>query len=336
MQPRRSYDAPMDDAIVADGLVKHFDDVHALDGVSFSVPAGSVFGLLGPNGAGKTTAVRVLTTLLRPDRGSAQVLGVDVVAEPQRVRAALGLAGQYAAVDENLTAGENLRLVGRLTHLDDGVIASRSASLLEQFDLVGATDRLVRTFSGGMRRRLDLAAALVHQPPVLFLDEPTTGLDPQGRLDLWTVIEDLVATGVTVLLTTQYLEEADRLADTIVVIDHGEVIADGTSTELKARLGATVIEVGFREQADTERAATALAAAGGVSLDGRTVNVKVDGNGAAAMLELVRALDASGLDPASMLLREPTLDDVFLDLTGHTTDDGASADADVDAEAAAR
>jgi len=329
VRARHSYDAPMDHAIVADGLVKHFGDVHALDGVSFSVPAGSVLGLLGPNGAGKTTAVRVLTTLLRPDRGSAQVLGVDVVAEPQRVRAALGLAGQYAAVDENLTAGENLRLVGRLTHLDDKVIASRSATLLEQFDLVGAADRLVRTFSGGMRRRLDLAAALVHQPPVLFLDEPTTGLDPQGRLDLWTVIEDLVATGVTVLLTTQYLEEADRLADTIVVIDHGDVIAEGTPAELKARLGATVIEVGFRELADAERAATALATVGAVSVDGRTLNVKVvDGNGATAMLELVRVLDTSNLDPSSMLLREPTLDDVFLDLTGDVaTDDDADADA---------
>ena len=316
----------MEPAILAEGLVKHFGDVHALDGVSFEVPPGTVLGLLGPNGAGKTTAVRVLTTLLKPDAGTAQVLGIDVAREPQRVRAALGLAGQYAAVDENLTGRENLRMVAKLTHLDKDAIPARSAELLEQFNLADAADRIVRTFSGGMRRRLDLAAALVHHPPVLFLDEPTTGLDPQGRLDLWAVIEDLVATGVTVLLTTQYLEEADRLADTIVVIDRGHVIAEGTSSDLKARLGATVIEVGFRTPDQAEIAATELASVGAVSADGKTtLHVNVGhGNGASAMLETVRVLDAHTLDPASLLLREPTLDDVFLELTGHAAaaDDG--------------
>jgi ABC-2 type transport system ATP-binding protein len=319
----------MESAIVADGLVKHFGDVHALDGVSFEVPAAKVLGLLGPNGAGKTTSVRVLTTLLRPDRGTARVLGIDVVKEPQRVRASFGLAGQYAAVDENLTAGENLRMVGKLTHLDDSEIPPRIAELLHQFDLEHAGDRVVRTFSGGMRRRLDLAAALVHHPPVLFLDEPTTGLDPQGRVDLWTVIENLVSTGVTVLLTSQYLEEVDRLADDIVVVDHGQVIAHGTSAQLKSRLGATVIDVVLREPADASRAGSLLEGVGGVTVDGKSVHVNVaDGNGPRAMLETVRVLDSAQLDPASMVLREPTLDDVFLELTGHVAEDVTEQDGD--------
>jgi ABC-2 type transport system ATP-binding protein len=318
-------------AISAEGVVKHFGDVHALDGVSFEVPAGQVLGMLGPNGAGKTTSVRVLTTLLRPDAGTARVLGLDVTEEPQRIRASIGLAGQYAAVDENLTAAENLTMVGRLTHLDGGEIATRRTELLERFDLEHAADRVVRTFSGGMRRRLDLAAALVHRPPVLFLDEPTTGLDPQGRLDLWTVIEGLVATGVTVLLTSQYLEEVDRLADNIVVIDHGLVIAEGTSEDLKARLGATVIDVALREPRDAQRAGVELAPVGGVSVDGRTVHVSVtDGNGPTAMLETVRLLDAARLEPASLVLREPTLDDVFLELTGHVAEEHTDGDGDGD------
>jgi ABC-2 type transport system ATP-binding protein len=319
----------MDAAIVADGLVKHFGDVHALDGVSFEVPPGQVLGLLGPNGAGKTTCVRVLTTLLRPDAGRASVLGVDVVKEPQRVRAAFGLAGQYAAVDENLTGAENLRMVAKLTHLDDAAIPARTTELLARFDLAHAADRVVRTFSGGMRRRLDLAAALVHRPPVLFLDEPTTGLDPQGRLDLWNVIEGLVSTGVTVLLTSQYLEEVDRLADDIVVIDHGLVIAHGTSAELKSKLGATVIDVVLRDVSDTERAAHELGVVGAASIDGKIVHVNItDGNGPRAMLETVRMLDTAGLNPVSLVLREPTLDDVFLELTGHVAEDAGPNEGD--------
>src|SRR3954463_6685743 len=264
-----------DPAIVADGLVKHFGEVEAVKGVSFEVPEGRVLGLLGPNGAGKTTVVRMLTTLLRPDGGTASVLGVDVRRDPQAVRAEIGLAGQYAAVDENLTGRENLVLVGKLTHLDGDEIDARSRELLEQFALVHAADRLVRTYSGGMRRRLDLAAALVHRPPVLFLDEPTTGLDPQGRNELWGVIETLVQRGTTVLLTTQYLEEADVLADNIVVIDHGSVIAEGTSTELKERLGATVVEITMRDDDAVARAIEALAPVGSATRDGKLVRISV-------------------------------------------------------------
>jgi ABC-2 type transport system ATP-binding protein len=309
-----------DAAIVADGLVKSFGDVEALCGISFEVETGTVLGLLGPNGAGKTTAVRILTTLLRPDAGSARVLGTDVVADPEVTRATIGLAGQYAAVDENLTARENLRLVGRLTHLPPKLIRERAGELLERFDLADAADRLVRTFSGGMRRRLDLAAALVHRPPVLFLDEPTTGLDPFGRTELWGVISELVDGGTTLLLTTQYLEEADRLAHQIVVIDHGAIIAEGTSAELKAELGATVIEVTFAEHSAAAAAGAHLGALGSVDVIGREVRLHV-AQGAAAMLETVRILDAERLEPATMALREPTLDDVFLSLTGHAAEE---------------
>ena len=310
-------------AIVADELVKCFGDVEAVKGVSFEVPEGKVLGLLGPNGAGKTTAVRMLTTLLKPDRGTAFVLGVDVRKDPQRVRGSIGLAGQYAAVDENLTGRENLALVGKLTHLPPAEITARSTELLEQFALSHAADRVSRTYSGGMRRRLDLAAALVHRPPVLFLDEPTTGLDPQGRNDLWGVIQELVRTGTTVLLTTQYLEEADMLADNIVVIDHGSVIAEGTATDLKQRLGSTVVEITMRDDGDTATAVDLLAPVGSASRDGKLVRVSVAGGaGPSSMLEAVRLLDGAQLDPATMVLREPTLDDVFLELTGRTTVDG--------------
>jgi ABC-2 type transport system ATP-binding protein len=307
-------------AIEVVDLVKRFGALEALKGVSFAVPSGRVLGLLGPNGAGKTTAVRVLTTLLQPDGGAARVLGCDVTEHPMRVRASIGLAGQYAAVDENLTAQENLRLVGRLTHVPDDEMKLRTDELLERFDLLHAEDRLVRTYSGGMRRRLDLAAALVHEPPVLFLDEPTTGLDPQGRTELWAVIEDLVGGGTTVLLTTQYLEEADRLADNIVVIDHGSVIAEGTAAELKARLGETVIEMGFGDDSSLRRARELAEPIGAVSGEGNVIRVNV-ADGPTAMLELVRRLDGAHLAPITMALREPTLDDVFLNLTGHAAEE---------------
>ncbi|MCB9373159.1 MAG: ATP-binding cassette domain-containing protein [Microthrixaceae bacterium] len=314
-------------AIVVEGLGKHFGEVEALKDVSFEVPRGAVLGLLGPNGAGKTTSVRILTTLLPPDTGSAHVLGLDVTTHRQEVRSSIGLAGQYAAVDEFLTARENLLMVGRLTHLGRAEIRARADELLAQFDLADAADdRQVRTFSGGMRRRLDLAAALVHRPPVLFLDEPTTGLDPKGRNDLWATIEQLVEGGTTLLLTTQYLEEADRLADRIVVIDHGTVIAEGTAVELKARLGATVLELGFAGHEDTARAGGVLAPLGEPTVEGSVLRLTVD-DGARSMLTAVRALDDAGLEPATAALREPTLDDVFLALTGRRADDTGPDDA---------
>jgi daunorubicin resistance ABC transporter ATP-binding subunit len=321
---------PDDPAIVADGLTKRFGDVLALDDVSLSVPAGTVLGLLGPNGAGKTTAVRILTTILRPDAGHATVLGHDVVRSADTVRTLIGLAGQYAAVDENLTARENLRLVGRLTHLPAAVIRQRTDELLARFALVDAADRPVKTYSGGMRRRVDLAAALVHRPPVLFLDEPTTGLDPQGRNDLWSVIEELVSDGATLLLTTQYLEEADRLAHHIAVVDHGKVIAEGTPADLKASLGATVLEFTLHDEAEAGRAADALAASPSAaasgnapSRDGVKVELSVEA-GARVVIDALRTLDAAGVEPASLAVREPSLDDVFLSLTGHRAEADAT------------
>jgi ABC-2 type transport system ATP-binding protein len=307
----------MSSAIMGESLAKHFKEVRALNGVSFEVPTGTVLGLLGPNGAGKTTAVRILTTILKPDAGRAMVAGHDVASDPESVRRNIGLAGQYAAVDENLTGQENLTLVGRLNHLAKSVAADRARVLLEQFTLSDAANRPARTYSGGMRRRLDLAAALVTQPPVLLLDEPTTGLDPASRQGLWDVIESLVADGTSVLLTTQYLEEADRLANRIVVIDKGLVAAEGTPAELKATLGETTVSLRMRSMADAESAIAHLADVGAVAAvaDPMLVSVPLRG-GAKTVRDVLNRLETAGLDVGRLDLQEPTLDDVFLNLTG--------------------
>jgi len=306
-----------DTAILVEGLAKRFGEVVALDGVDFRVPAGTIFGLLGPNGAGKTTAVRVLATVLTPDGGRAEVLGHDVVRDAEAVRHRIGLAGQNAAVDPNLTGRENLRLIGRLTQLHGREIELRAGEILERFGLADAADRPVRTYSGGMRRRLDVGAALVHRPPVLFLDEPTTGLDPEGRNELWAVIRELVADGTTVLLTTQYLEEADRLAARIVVVDHGHVIADDTPSALKSDLGNTVTELGMSSEAEAERAQAPISGVPGVHSEREGATVRISSqDGPRMLIEVLRALDADGITPSSLTVREPSLDDVFLALTG--------------------
>jgi len=306
-----------DVAIEAEGLCKSYGDVRALDGIDLRAPTGSVLGLLGPNGAGKTTAVRILTTLLRPDGGSARVAGLDVEREAAELRSRIGLAGQYAAVDENLTGAENLEMVGRLYHLSKGEPRARAIELLERFDLSDAADRLVRTYSGGMRRRLDLAAALVARPPILFLDEPTTGLDPRSRIGLWETIEGRVAEGTTVLLTTQYLDEADRLADRISVIDRGRVIAEGTSDELKDQVGGERLDVTLEDRGQAEAAIAALeaiAAEGPVLLDGAVQVPVLERQGAIA--QAVRRLDEAGVGIEDVAMHRPTLDDVFLAVTG--------------------
>jgi ABC-2 type transport system ATP-binding protein len=311
---------PLDPCVAIDvrGVVKRFGDVRALDGVDLTAREGEVLGLLGPNGAGKTTLVRVLTTLLKPDSGSAQVLGLDVVRDAAQLRERIGLAGQYAAVDENLTGLENLTMVGRLYGSNRRSAKARGEELLEQFDLVDAGRRPTKTYSGGMRRRLDLAAALVAKPPVLFLDEPTTGLDPRGRLGLWDVIETLVAGGTTALLTTQYLDEADRLANTIAVIDHGRLIAEGSSDELKDRVGGERLEVQLEVGADPVVAVRALAPMSDEppSADGTVVRLSVREH-RGAIMEAVRRLSEAGVAVDDLSLRRPTLDDVFLALTGH-------------------
>lgn len=309
-------------AVRAEGLVKTFGDVRALDGVDLTVEVGQVVALLGPNGAGKTTIVRILATLLKATEGTATVAGFDVRTQANSVRRSIGLTGQYAAVDEYLTGRENLRMFGDLYHLTPAYVKERSAELLEGFELTHAADRPVRTYSGGMRRRLDLASSLIAKPSILFLDEPTTGLDPRSRLGLWEVMKELVREGTTVLLTTQYLEEADQLANDVVVIDHGRVIAHGTSEQLKDQIGGDRLEIVVADPAQIDEAKKALSTvfSGDALIEDDKISAPVTG-GSTVLVDAVRALDASGIPVADIALRRPTLDDVFLSLTGHAAEE---------------
>jgi ABC-2 type transport system ATP-binding protein len=313
-------------SIRTEQLVKHFGTVEALKGVDLEVAAGSVFGLLGPNGAGKTTAVRILTTLIEPTSGRAEVAGFDVVKDAEKLRSQIGLAGQFAAVEQHLTGLENLEMVGRLYHLDKIEARRRAQDVLDRFGLSEAANRPARTYSGGMRRRLDLGASLVGRPKVLFLDEPTTGLDPRSRLDLWEMIRELQREGITLLLTTQYLEEADTLADKIAVIDVGTVIAQGTSDELKDQIGGEVLELRVADRSQVGQATTALAGIGGTPTIDETAGsfkIPVGIEGASLLSESVRLLDDAGIKLADLALHRPTLDDVFLSLTGHGAEDAS-------------
>ena len=314
----------MPPAILVEGLTKRYGEIVALDGLDLEVPEGTVMGLLGPNGAGKTTTVQILTTLLQPDGGRAEVAGLDVCAQAKELRTKIGLSGQYAAVDENLTGFENLDMVGRFYHMGRTAARARARELLAEFDLEDAANRQVKGYSGGMRRRLELAAALVARPPVIFLDEPTTGLDPRSRIDLWRVISDLVKEGATLLLTTHFLDEADLLSDSIAVIDHGKVIARGTSGELKEMIGGERVEVSVASDADLAAAAEVMTSIGtaeiSVDPESRRVALPVS-TGTEALVETVRALDGRGIAPTDLVLRRPTLDDVFLALTGHRAEE---------------
>jgi ABC-2 type transport system ATP-binding protein len=319
-----------DYAIEVVALHKSFGKVRALRGIDLAVPRGTVLGMLGPNGAGKTTAVRVLTTLLRPDSGRVVVEGYDVVRDAAAVRRHIGLAGQATAIQLELTGRENLEIMGRLNHMDRRIVKERAAALLERFEIAEAADRPAKTYSGGMQRRLDLAASLIAEPSVLFLDEPTTGLDPHGRLGMWAIIRELVARGTTLLLTTQYLDEADELAHTIVVVDHGEVIASGTPDQLKDQVGGDLLEFTVPDQAKLEAAVRAVAdlsdAAPGVDPDAHRVKVAVGSRGSQALVEAVRRLDSAGVETKDLALHRPSLDDVFLRVTGHAAEaesDGA-------------